>query len=275
MRENTKTLIFDMMTTSTGKDLCDSGDAYGRHWQRNQAKYKTVADIEKEPQVYFEQPEQWYTLKKDGNFLRRATSENELLVYVQKIQPQSWEHAQKYEGYTIEKDTLDSSDIDYTVNIFHYLTTVLNTDDVCDEFNALPCADWDSEYGNGISKVQEDWLKSHNLTIRNDWNSYNGDCNLSQTIQGANVHTDDDTADEYPTYILLQIHQGCDVRGGYTDAKLFKIDCDSGYFDVNPNVYGEIDGVQVDTGYNGYSLTDECGEIVPVTPTSKIELYLN
>ena len=23
-------------------------------------------------------------------------------------------------------------------------------------------------------------------------------------------------------YLLLQIHNGCDVRGGYTDAKLFK-----------------------------------------------------
>ena len=29
-------LIYKMLITSTGVALMDSGDAYGRHWQRNQ-----------------------------------------------------------------------------------------------------------------------------------------------------------------------------------------------------------------------------------------------
>lgn len=46
-------------------------------------------------------------------------------------------------------------------------------------------------------------------------NSYNHRTNLSQTIQFTYFECDDDT------YILLQVHGGCDVRGGYTAPKVF------------------------------------------------------
>ena len=47
-------------------------------------------------------------------------------------------------------------------------------------------------------------------------NSYNGDCDLSQTIQFVHV------GDIYDNdMIALSIHNGCDVRGGYTDYKFF------------------------------------------------------
>jgi hypothetical protein len=48
-------------------------------------------------------------------------------------------------------------------------------------------------------------------------NTYNGEDLLSQTIQYT-YWTDDDGA-----HILLQIHGGCDVRGGYTDALAFDV----------------------------------------------------
>ena len=32
----TEEKLAEMLTTSTGRALCDSGDAYGRHWSRNQ-----------------------------------------------------------------------------------------------------------------------------------------------------------------------------------------------------------------------------------------------
>jgi len=47
-------------------------------------------------------------------------------------------------------------------------------------------------------------------------NSYNGECLLSQTIQFACFEFNDES------YTILQIHQGADVRGGYTDAVIFK-----------------------------------------------------
>ena len=50
-----------------------------------------------------------------------------------------------------------------------------------------------------------------------EFNTYNGDSDLSQILQGAWLEDADGD-----TYLLLQIHGGCDARGGYTDAKLFK-----------------------------------------------------
>ena len=40
-------------------------------------------------------------------------------------------------------------------------------------------------------------------------------------------------------------------------------------------VFGTIDGKEVDTGHNGWSLTSENGENVPITKDSKIELSVS
>lgn len=172
------------------------------------------------------------------------------------------------------KDIKDSSDLSPTVSLFHHLVNSLELDDTCKAFNRLKCADWDSEQAYGLSLRGERFLADNDLVVGDTWNSYNGECNLSQTVQGANVTRSADTSNfEFPEYILLQVHNGADVRGGYTDAKLFKVGYD--YFDVNPTVYGTIDGVEVDTAYNGYNLTNENGASVDCTPDSKIELYLS
>lgn len=210
-----------MLTTSTGSALCDSGDAYGRHWEKN--KKKSIEDFENEP-----------------------------AVTVDEWNRENWE---------------DSSDIALTVSLYHHLNESLELDDTCNAFNELPCEDWDSDV-YGTSQNQIEWLTEKGFKIGDSWNSYNGESNLSQVVQGTNVTNENDISNEY---ILLQIHQGCDVRGGYTDAKLFKVARD--YFDVNPAVLGTIDDVSVDTMYDGITLTDE-GEVVPITQKSKIELYL-
>jgi hypothetical protein len=49
------------------------------------------------------------------------------------------------------------------------------------------------------------------------WNTYNGDSDLSQILQGGNLKIDDEP------YLVIQIHNGCDARGGYTDARLFRM----------------------------------------------------
>jgi len=51
-------------------------------------------------------------------------------------------------------------------------------------------------------------------------NTYNQDCCLSQTLQFHFFSVDDEA------YILLQVHGGCDVRGGYTKPKAFKVEED-------------------------------------------------
>ncbi len=112
-------------------------------------------------------------------------------------------------------------DEEQTVSLFHYLTehAGLSLDSLCDEYNELPCPDWESDV-YGVSKDQKTWLDDRGFTVLDSFNSYNGEQYLSQVIQGTYI-TQDGT--NIPDYVLLQIHQGADVRGGYTDAKMFKV----------------------------------------------------
>jgi hypothetical protein len=65
-------------------------------------------------------------------------------------------------------------------------------------------------------------------------NSYNEDCILSQTIQlvwSGDLHDHD--------LIALSIHNGADVRGGYTDFKLFNADID-GLLNYHPESWSHV-----------------------------------
>lgn len=123
--------------------------------------------------------------------------------------------AEPEEMWTYDRD---SKHLDRRVSVFHYLSQ-LETDWVCDYFNEMPCQDWDAD-GNvyGVSKAQWDWLNSKcEVEVSNTFNTYNfSGSDLSQILQGSWLTINDEQ------YLLLQIHGGCDARGGYTDAKLFK-----------------------------------------------------
>ena len=111
-----------------------------------------------------------------------------------------------------------------TVSIFHYLGQ-LEIDRVCKQFNKLntDCKDWEGDIGWGVCQKGADFLERLDFEKKREFNTYNGDSDLSQVLQG--VWLEDQDGD---TYLLLQIHGGADVRGGYTDAKLFKTDSEWG-----------------------------------------------
>ena len=207
--------VFGMFQEGTGAALCDSGGAYGRHWERNQRR--TLADFQAEPEV-------------------------------------SWsEH-----GY-------------FTVSTFHYLVKAvgIELDDTARAFNELECADWDGDT-YGISREQSAWLAERGAEFGASWNTYNHESSLSQVLQGTGLTLGRDR------YVLIQLHQGCDVRGGYTDARLFKM---IGECLGSEDVYGAVireDGetVNVSSCYNGHSLTDENGNDVEIGETDKVELEL-
>jgi len=149
-----------------------------------------------------------------------------------------WQRNQKktIEDFENEDEELYQLDAKYkeinrTVSVFHYLTNNLEIDDICEEFNKIQeeSDNWDAGAdcdAYGVSK--EAWsylLNTHDddngweeLTVQRTWNTYNYDSDLSQILQGANLTIDDEQ------YILIQIHNGADARGGYTDAKLFKME---------------------------------------------------
>lgn len=170
---------------------------------------------------------------------------------------------------SVDMDWLgEGDDIVPTINLYKFLTLKLDTDEVCDEFNTLfeNMEDWDGDT-YGCSKAASDWLKEKGYEVDQDRavNSYNGESALSQVIQYTPV---------YPCYTLLQIHQGCDVRGGYTDAKLFVTD---EYLDesvIGTVTYKDGRVVNVDTMYNGYCLTDEEGNRIKYEDGMTIDLFL-
>lgn len=179
--------IYELLTTSTGSALGDSGDAYGRHWQRNQKR--SLQDFENDPQAII----------------------------------------------SFDQDCTDAS-----INVFHYLTNSLYEDELCKEFNALPVDDWDGDY-YGSSVAGTKWLEENGFEPEgNGFNTYNGDSILSQVLQGQSFKHDLDY------YVLLQIHNGCDVRGGYTDAKLFRVKNEY----LSEDCSFDIDGLSIDY-FNG------------------------
>jgi hypothetical protein len=122
------------------------------------------------------------------------------------------------------EDRPEDWDISPTLSLFHHLRDALDLDRFCHKFNARPVEDWGSDF-YGVSRDGQRWLERMGFEpVGDGFNSYNWCANFTQVVQGQKLTRDGDD------YLLLQIHGGCDVRGGYTDAKLFKFDCDPDYF---------------------------------------------
>lgn len=188
----TDEMVAMLMTENTGRHMLDSGSAYGRNWEENQGK--TVEDF-------------W--------------DEDECEVGI---------HAGS-EGVTV------------TLNLFHYLAKML-------EYNEQAHKLTKQMY---LFKQQNDDLYGLNLmeefTNGMSGNSYNQENILSQVIQtcmfgleGPTGYIDEREPEDGEVvldgayyrphgggeiyemdFIAVQVHGGCDVRGGYTEPVIFKM----------------------------------------------------
>lgn len=154
-------------------------------------------------------------------------------------------------------------EVTYTVSVYHYLKQVLALDALSEQINAAIEADSDIHWTGELaaSGILERFGVDN---IEPEWNTYNGESSLSQVLQGFHFSIGDDR------YVALQIHGGCDVRGGYTRVRVFRMESEGGYIDPLPFVYGEVNGIRADNGYYGYCLSDEDGNKLafPVTDDS-------
>lgn len=121
--------------------------------------------------------------------------------------------------------------INRRVSVYHYLMNLgLSFTPLCEYFTNLnrKHKNWDADADvYGVSKEAWEWLTdNYEVKVLRTFNSYNNDSDLSQVIQGSNVLINGES------YMILQVHNGCDVRGGYTDARLFKHD--DKYYDYIP-----------------------------------------
>lgn len=142
----------------------------------------------------------------------------------------------------------------YSVNIYHYLCDILSTDHNTRRINSFIKRNnlhWVREVEEEITN--KDFM-SHEIE---DWselyNTYNYTENISQTLLFQTFYINGEM------YVLLQVHQGADVRGGYTQTRCFKL---NGYLTGLVDVYGTVDGRKIEMGSWGQLIYTDTGEEV-------------
>ncbi|KKN85797.1 hypothetical protein LCGC14_0276040 [marine sediment metagenome] len=242
----TETKLIELLTTSTGSAMMDSGgipqyDAdgkytgsihgYGRAHERNQGR--TFVD-KPETSLHFSS---WYTNRegKDG-----------------------WK-------------TEHSGDMEFSVSVFHYLNRYLDYDKSLDGFYGWYLDEIKKDKDDPHTTDVEDfiqWMRDSDFEIGGlygdneaAWsgNTYNGECNLTQTLQYWLLSVNE-VPEEYeerlpcPSFymLILQIHQGADVRGGYTAPTVFT----ANQYDID-SFFGFSDGEIYCNGCEAHWSTDD------------------
>jgi len=132
-----------------------------------------------------------------------------------------WERNREVEDFR-KTPEIYVNEYSISINVFHYLTMYLERDKTSEvlerllyEFADRP----ENMYSSWLDIMIDfaDQLESLGWTVHPPFNTYNFDNFLSQVLQGIVVENGEDS------YIILQIHNGCDVRGGYTKPRVFKL----------------------------------------------------
>lgn len=113
-----------------------------------------------------------------------------------------------------------------TLDAFHYLREWC---ELADDHPAAAALDRiadenPSESWYGVAELLADWAKDQGGQVTDGWNTCNWENLLGQTLQGYCL-----TIPQDPRVVLVvQIHGGCDVRGGYTRPYVFTIGAHDG-----------------------------------------------
>lgn len=131
--------------------------------------------------------------------------------------PRAW-----YEIYCYDRDGKFELEIIPSINVYHYLVSCLSYTKICEELEKdfFKFAD---ELDECWLVCMEEWFDHTKFPVSYQYteNTYNDEYSLlSQVLQYVYFVMDK------REYVLLQIHNGCDVRGGYTMPRIFEINDD-------------------------------------------------
>lgn len=117
----------------------------------------------------------------------------------------------------------DSVSINY--NVYHYLVNFLEYDEqMQSKFEEFICHQESKDNHDCYGLVAMHEFAELYADSWESVNTYNHESLVSQVLQYVHLTIDDEE------YLLLQVHGGCDVRGGYTEPKAFKIpESEEGY----------------------------------------------
>lgn len=126
--------------------------------------------------------------------------------------------------------------MEVSLNVFHFLDDCLERDtrskSLENWFNQFANKNPDMYWPECVEEFFEQKLKKRGWEKSYGENTYNRESNLSQVLQ-YQVFVDENNYE----FVWLQIHGGCDVRGGYTSPRVFLTNGD--YELANePEIYG-------------------------------------
>lgn len=147
--------------------------------------------------------------------------------------------------------------IDFTTDVFHFLVDRLDasrrSEGIQKWFDRYATNNHlDDGWSTTIDAFYEERLKKRGWKHIYGENTYNRDSSLSQILQY------DVFEDNYwgNFYVILQIHNGCDARGGYTKPKIFEINMNGGSeycLTEDENVHAQCACTTADSDDYGYN----------------------
>lgn len=191
-------VIKAQLTTNTGTHFLDSGGAYGRHWEENQ------------DDPPWEQPawnvDHGFVTNNVYHYMDRHLDRNRACVALEAaLHAYSFSDDRKRDPWLRCQEEFAESLLSGNVT-----ASILRT-------LGLPDVFIEDVLGVQAELRSERAAANEPATI----NTYNGEFHgLSQVLQGTNL------GGPYADYVFLQVHQGADVRGGYTGPRVYEVwDC--------------------------------------------------
>ena len=204
----------NMLTENTGIAMMDSGGDNGRMWQRNQGI--SFAN-ETESSVEFSVYNETLEIVVTKSLYHHLVN---TLEFSQDMQ-------ERYDSF------VENSDDSHYEDIHNFIMYLCDMGEVTIE---------------NIQKRNGQSIDDAVYQAINVWNSYNGESTLSQTIQGWSGEINGES------FVILQVHGGADVRGGYTSPKIFRITDESFYMFADGYVScGCAESWYTDDSYNFYA----------------------
>lgn len=261
MGDRTAEKLGAMFKESTGSHFLDSGGAYGRNWERNQSRdfeKEESSTIAFEIRTYNDKTPHLETTIVFNTYhwlKERLTTDDDLdramKVAVRFIRMANWRDGKRdremvksetHGGYDwVAKNGELPEQFELSQEIPTFFAAWKARRDEEDRDECCSC-DGDGKFYIGDDSVEKTicehckgrgWTRSIPKRLSYDQkngfvsgfeatdvytvNTYNHECSLDQTIQFTSFTVD------YQEYVVLQVHGGCDVRGGYTNPKLFEV----------------------------------------------------
>lgn len=157
-----------MLKENTGQHFLDSGGAYGRNWERNQAR-----DFEEESST---------------------------------------------------KVSIEGDWISVYFRLYAFLKTYLDVDGISEGFqHDLETFAKENEDLWGMS-LMEQWVEARKFHRVMWGNTYNSENILDQDFLYMVFNLEENELEGDNVFAMISVHGGCDIRGGYSDPHIFRLD---------------------------------------------------